>query len=157
MTFQPHLLLLGLLLGGGLYLILLLEAIALLVFGDSMRPGPSPSAGQVGLAFAVLLPIYIAAGALGGLLLGVLRSARRSLFGWILSGIVVTLVVSATSSLAGRVTLALTGLNLVDSDSPRAPWPLDARQLALAAGIGTVLGVLAWRWLPGRKAESTKP
>ena len=146
----PEQVFLGLILGAGLYLVLIFEALVLLVFGGPVRPGPPLSPARVVLALAVLLPVYALAGAGGGLLLGTLRTARRSRLGWMLSGIAVTFVASATSTVAGRITLALAGLNLVDSDSPRAAWPLDGRHLAVIVIGGATLGLLASRWLAVR-------
>jgi hypothetical protein len=140
--------------GGGLYLVIVLESVAMLTVGSSVLPSGHPAASRVVFALAALLPVYLLAGAAGGLLLGVLHSARRSMPGWILSGIVVTFMVHATSSVAGRLTLALTGLNLVDSDSLRSPWPLGLRDLALIIGAGTILGLLARRWLPVRSRQA---
>lgn len=147
---------LGLMLGAGLFLVIVLESVVLLAVGDSVRPGPDPSTSSVVLALVLLLPIYLLAGAGGGLLLGLLRSARRSIIGWILSGIVVTFLVHATSTVAGRISLSLTGLNLVDSDSLRAPWALGLRELALIIGGGTLLGVAARRWLPVRAGSRSR-
>jgi hypothetical protein len=146
----PQWIALGLMLGLGVYLVVVVQTVFLLTLGRPVQPGPPVSAANVFLALGALLPVYAIAGTIAGLGLAILKAARRTVLGWMLSASCLGFMLGITSAVAGRVSMAVAGINLVDSDSPVDAWPFGQRDLVVIVVGGAVIGFLAHRFLPRR-------
>lgn len=128
-------------------LVLLVLASAGVLLG--LLPEAEPPLRDVWIPLPVILAAYFVGGATGGAAWWAMRPLRRSVAGWIHTGVVITAAAFGTVGVLGAIAYSLVGLNIGDVRSVGAAW---AGALMMLVGPAVVVGpfVGLWMWFAQR-------
>jgi hypothetical protein len=118
------------------------------LFGVRWSDGEGPLEVIVGIGFVIAA--YGVAGVVGGVAVWALTTLRRTVIGWVLTGMVIAGIAYGAMGVAGAVAYLWLGINLLEFDGPEGVW----RQTAIVTfGLAIVAGIpggLFFWWKEGR-------
>jgi len=141
-------------LGGGLlyaagFSVIAAVMIAIGGVGDLVGASKISDWSQFPLGFPVVILSYVVAGALGGIAFWALKSARRGLIGWLLTGFIIAALVYGSVGLTGVLGFYF-GIDLLDLESAAEGWSFIL-PLMLITGVAVGLPGGAYFWYRSRK------